>query len=165
MTTQRKILIGMALGVVWSIALIWIGIAKVNIPPFSRILVEPFYLIGPGIALMFVVAAIAMRRFLTPGMIDGGAPAPGSAGDIDLRVLRNTVEQSVLAACLWPAIAYLFLDDGLGVVMSLTVGFVVARLAFWIGYHVSPPLRAFGFAATMYPTVLALVWALILRAT
>ncbi len=43
------------------------------------------------------------------------------------------------------------------------VGFGVARLAFWIGYHRSAPARAFGFAATFYPTVLATLWALVVR--
>ncbi len=57
------------------------------------------------------------------------------------------------------------LGDGPGVVTCLGIGFAVARLAFWIGYHISPPLRAFGFAATFYPTIIALVWALIARLT
>ena len=42
----------------------------------------------------------------------------------------------------------------------LGVAFAVARLAFWAGYHMAPPLRAFGFAATFYPTVLVALWAL-----
>ncbi|MAQ86179.1 MAPEG family protein [Psychromarinibacter halotolerans] len=163
MGKQGKIAIGAGLGAVWSVALIWIAVTYVQIPVFSRVVVEQFFLIGPGISLLLVIGAIAMRRFFSPTLIDGTPPPLGSAAEIDQRVLRNTVEQSVLAACLWPVISYLLLTDGLGVVLCLSIGFVIARLAFWIGYHVSPPLRAFGFAATMYPTVLALVWALILR--
>jgi hypothetical protein len=33
---------------------------------------------------------------------------------------------------------------------AATIVFVVARLAFWIGYRVDPLYRAFGFAATAY---------------
>ena len=35
--------------------------------------------------------------------------------------------------------------------------FLVGRAAFWAGYLRSPPTRAFGFAATFYPTVAAWV--------
>ena len=128
-----------------------------------RQLVGPFYAMAPGVVLMLMIGRIAQRRFFDAGLIDGAAPAPGSAADIDNRVLKNTVEQSVLALCLWPAISVMLFTDGPGVVLALSVGFAVARLAFWWGYHKSPPLRAFGFAATFYPTVLALLWALVLR--
>lgn len=164
MSKQQKILIGMAGGVVWSILLIWIGSTQVSIPTMMRQLIQPFYAIGPGIALVAVIGVIACRRFLTEGLIDGETPPPGSRTEIDLRVLRNTLEQAAVALCLWPVISILLYTDGPGVVMALTVGFPIARLAFWIGYHVSPPLRAFGFAATFYPSVLALLWALLLRA-
>ena len=49
--------------------------------------------------------------------------------------------------------------EGPGVILCLGLGFAVARLAFWGGYHLSPPLRAFGFAATFYPTLLVAIWA------
>lgn len=49
---------------------------------------------------------------------------------------------------------------GAGTVLALGIGFAVARVAFWVGYHMAPPLRAFGFAATFYPTVLAALWVL-----
>jgi hypothetical protein len=44
---------------------------------------------------------------------------------------------------------------GLGVPIVLGLGFAIARLCFWVGYHLSPPLRGFGFAASFYPTILA----------
>ncbi|MDF0600593.1 MAPEG family protein [Psychromarinibacter sp. C21-152] len=163
MSKQRKILIGMAGGVVWSVLLIWIGSTMVSVPTMMRQLVQPFYALGPGIALVAIIGTIATRRFLTPDLIDGETPPPGSRTEIDLRVLRNTVEQAVVALCIWPAISILLYTDGPGVVLALTAGFPAARLVFWYGYHKSPPLRAFGFAATAYPTVLALLWALLLR--
>nr|WP_172297429.1 MAPEG family protein [Pseudoruegeria sp. HB172150] len=153
----------MSAGLVWSILLIWIGTTYVKIPVFSRVIITEFFLLAPGLVLLLIIGRIAARRFFDETLIDGEAPVPGSGADVDQRVLRNTVEQAVLAACLWPAIAYLLLEDGLGVVMCLSVGFAVARLIFWVGYHMSPPLRSFGFAATFYPTVVALLWALLLR--
>ena len=63
----------------------------------------------------------------------------------------------VLALVLWP-----FAMTSLGAVTVIAMGlaFGVARLAFWVGYHLSPPLRAFGFAASFYPTVLATLWSI-----
>ncbi len=148
---------------VWSILLIWIGSTMVSVPTMMRQLIQPFYALGPGLALVAILGTVACRRFLNEALIDGQTPPPGSAADIDLRVLRNTVEQAAVALCIWPAISIMLYTDGPGVVMALTVGFPVARLAFWLGYHKSPPLRAFGFAATFYPTVLAFLWALLLR--
>lgn len=165
MTKRNRIIAGMAAGTIWSVVLIWIGSVHVNIPPFSRLVVSPFFALAPGIVLVCMVGWIAARRFFSPGLIDGDMPAPGSHADIDQRVLRNTVEQAVIALCLWPPLSFLLLDDGLGVVMVLSVNFALARLLFWAGYHVSPPLRAFGFAATFYPTVLALIWGALLRLT
>ena len=46
-------------------------------------------------------------------------------------------------------------------VLVMSLAFAIARLLFWIGYHRAPPLRAFGFAATFYPTVAAALWALV----
>lgn len=151
---------GMVLGLAWSVAVLWIGVVHVNIPPFSRIVVSPFFAFAPGLVLIVMVGWIAAQRFFRADLIDGDAPPPGSHADINQRVLRNTVEQAVIALCVWPPLSFILLDDGLGVVMALSVNFAVARILFWIGYHVSPPLRAFGFAATMYPTVLAFVWGL-----
>ena len=165
MDKRRKIAIGMGAGLLWGVLVIWIGATMIEIPQFSRIVVSPFFTLAPGIVLMAMIGRVAQRRFFDETLIDGQEPEPGSPCDIDLRVLRNTLEQTVLALCIWLPLSYLLLSDGLGVVMALSIAFAIARVAFWVGYHVSPPLRAFGFAATFYPTVMALLWGLLLRFT
>jgi hypothetical protein len=159
MRRRPAILAGMAAGLLWSVAVLWTGIAVVNLPVFSLLPTLAFAFLVPGLVLMVMIARLAARRFFDDAAIDGGSFPPGSGGEIDIRVMRNTVEQLVLALTLWPPVAYLLLGDGPGVAAALGLGFAVARLAFWAGYHLSPPLRAFGFAATFYPTVLAVVWA------
>ncbi len=157
MSKRRKIMIGMALGALWGVGLVWIGTVFVNIPIFSYTWILAASFLPAGLVLAAIIGRLAQRRFFDDAIIDG-EPLTGAA-EIDQRVLSNTVEQLVLALALWPAIGHILAADGPGVVLMLGLGFGVARVAFWVGYHISPPLRAFGFAATFYPTLIALVWA------
>ena len=45
------------------------------------------------------------------------------------------------------------------VIAAVTIVFIVARFAFWIGYRIHPLYRAFGMAATMYLNIGILAWA------
>ncbi|MDJ0626649.1 MAG: MAPEG family protein [Rhodobacter sp.] len=159
MSKRQKILLGMLAGVLWGVALVGVGTAYVNIPIFSYTWILALAFLFPGLFLAAVIGRLAQRRFFDDAIIDG-EPRTGGA-EVDQRVLQNTVEQLVLALALWPATGYLLAVEGPGVVLMLGLGFAVARVAFWIGYHISPPLRAFGFAATFYPTLVALGWAIL----
>ncbi len=157
MGEKRTIAIGMGAGIAWTAALLLFGRhATVGFVPLP--IVIPVATVLPGLVLAAMIGRLAQRRFFDPAIRDGEPPARGTPADIDQRVLTNTVEQAVLALLLWPFVAYT-LGGSLVLVMSLA--FAIARLAFWIGYHRAPPLRAFGFAATFYPTVAAALWALV----
>lgn len=158
MSKRRKIALGMAAGLAWAIVLLWLGAGVVDIPVFALMPTIMSAFLAPGLVMAAMVGRIAQRRFFDDRIIDG-EPLSGPA-ETDRRVLANTTEQLVLALCVWPAAAVGLGADGPGVIMMLGLGFAVARLAFWWGYHLSPPLRAFGFAASFYPTVLAGLWAL-----
>ncbi|MDX1784715.1 MAG: MAPEG family protein [Roseovarius sp.] len=161
MTKRARIMIGMAAGGLWGLVLLWGAARYVVLPVFALMPTIMTAFLLPGLFMLAVVARLAQRRFFDDEIIDGAAFVPGSGGDIDQRVLTNTAEQLVLALCIWPAAAVLLGGQGPGVIASLGVGFFLARLAFWAGYHLSPPLRAFGFAATFYPTIFVALWALI----
>jgi uncharacterized MAPEG superfamily protein len=47
----------------------------------------------------------------------------------------------------------------MGVIPAATVVFVIARIAFWVGYRIHPLHRAFGMAATGYLNVGILLFA------
>jgi hypothetical protein len=97
---------------------------------------------------------VARRRFFSPSDIDGGGLAPASNRiSVDIAIVQNTLEQSVLASVLYPSLACLAADDGFLLLPQLLTLFCIGRLAFWIGYRHGAPWRAFGFAATFYPTV------------
>ncbi|QFT93443.1 MAPEG family protein [Roseovarius sp. THAF9] len=154
MRTRPKILIGMAAGLVWAVAVLWIG-RQIPVP---MAMMQPTLMgaaFGPGVVLALMIGRLAQRRFFDDSEIDC-QPLTGGAA-VDAKVLQNTVEQVVLALCIWPLVGFFL---GAGTVLALGIGFAVARVAFWVGYHMAPPLRAFGFAATFYPTVLAALWVL-----
>lgn len=157
MSRRARILVGMAAGALWALAVVWGGQAvKGPFLPLNVALMLAF--IPGGLILLVLIGRLAQRRFFDDALIDGAAPEPGSAFDLDQRVLANTVEQLLLALCLWPFVA---LNLGGLCVVVMGVAFAIARLAFWIGYRRAPWLRAFGFAASFYPTVLAVIWSLL----
>lgn len=155
MSKRARIAIGMAVGALWSLGLVAL-VQMADWPFLPPPIALPGAFLGPGLVIAAMIARQAQRRFLDETLIDGQEPPQGSPACIDRRVLTNTMEQAVLALLLWPMVAFVL---GGALVLALGAGFVLARLAFWIGYHVSPPLRAFGFAATFYPTLLAVFWA------
>ncbi|KNG94099.1 MAPEG family protein [Pseudaestuariivita atlantica] len=159
MGKRGQILLGMAAGLLWAFGVVYVGGGVVQLPVFAVIPTILTAYLGPGLVCLLMVARLAQRRFFDDTIIDG-EPLTGAAA-IDQRVLTNTVEQAVLALCLWPAAAILLGNQGPGTILVLGVAFALARVAFWVGYHLSPPLRAFGFAATFYPTILVTLWALV----
>lgn len=159
MDNRQKVAIGFAGGMIWAAILLWVGV-QFRLPVFTLVPTVMTAFLAPGLVLLLMVGVVSMRRYTDRAMIGGQLFPEGSPGDIDRRVLINTVEQLVLALCIWPGAAVLLGGIGPGMIMTLSAGFAVARLAFWLGYRTSPPLRAFGFGATFYPTVLVALWAL-----
>ena len=148
-------LAGGAAGMLWALAVLWLPMQGPQ--PFIPLnLALIFAFLPAGLVMFLLVGLIAFRRFSNEELIDGGAPEIGTAADIDQRVLRNTVEHSLMALLIWPFIA---MSLGSVAVIALGISFGVTRLAFWAGYHASPPLRMFGFAASYYQTLLGTLWA------
>lgn len=160
MRPRPVILAGTALGILWAAAVLAIG-ARVQI---SIAMIQPLLmgaLFAPGLVLMAMIAAVGLRRFTDGAIINGETLPPTSRAAIDQRVLSNTIEQAVLALCIWPLTGFFL---GAGVVITLGISFALARLLFWLGYHIAPPLRSLGFAATFYPTIGAaglVIWSLL----
>lgn len=155
MHKRAQIALGMAVGALWALGLVGL-VQMADMPFLPPPIALPGAFLGPGLVIAALIARLAQRRFFDDTLIDGEQPPPGSPADIDQRVLVNTIEQALLALLLWPVVAFVL---GGAVVLALGAGFALARLVFWVGYHISPPLRALGFAATFYPTLLAVFWA------
>lgn len=156
MKKRVRIAAGMGGGAVWALAVV-AGPQIADVPFLPPPIALPGAFLGPGFVMAAMIARLAQRRFFDDEIIDGEDFSPQSGAWIDQRVLSNTIEQIALALVIWPFVA---LTLGGVVVVVMGIAFALARLAFWGGYHLSPPMRAFGFAATFYPTVLAGAWAL-----
>ena len=157
MAPVPNILAGMGGGSLWALAVVWGG-QGLSFGFLMLPMVMPLAMIAPGLVTIAMIATLAARRFFDRSVTNGQPFAEGSPGWVDGRVLANTMEQAVLALLLWPFVA---MTLGGNVVLVMGLAFAVARLAFWAGYRLSPPLRAFGFAATFFPTILASVWSLV----
>ncbi|WP_245227265.1 MAPEG family protein [Parasedimentitalea maritima] len=158
MRKRSKIALGMIGGGLWGLLLVggpqWLGFGYIPAP-----LALPAALLAPGLFLVAVIGFLAQRRFFDDAIIDGEPFTHGSPEEIAQRVLANTVEQLVLALAIWPFVA---LTLGGAVAISLGLGFTLMRVVFWLGYLISPPLRALGFAGTFYPTLVAAVWSILI---
>jgi hypothetical protein len=150
-------LAGGTAGTLWALTVVWLpGQGPQPFVPVNLALIYAF--LPSGLVLMLMIGRIAFRRFNNEELMDGTAPEAGTPADIDQRVLRATIEQCVLALMLWPFIA-MSLGSVTVIVMGVSLG--VARLVYWGGYHLSPPLRMLGFAASFYPTVFGTLWAIL----
>ena len=160
MNKRPTIVIGMVAGLIWAFAVIG-GAMRLNMPfvPAPVALLGAFF--PGGLVTCAMIGRLAQRRFFDDETIDGQGFTPGSAASIDQKVLTNTIEQMVLALAIWPFVA---LTLGGQVIIAIGLAFAVARVLFWVGYHMSPPLRGFGFAATFYTTGVAALWSLVVWA-
>ncbi len=155
---QKGVALGMAGGalltaIVLSAPSSWFGVAsELDLP--GRL---TYAIHADAVAMLWLLAAVAnvaRRRFFSPSDIDGGGLAPASSRiSVDVAIVQNTLEQSVLASILYPALACLRSGDALLLMPQLLTLFCIGRITFWLGYRHGAPWRAFGFAATFYPTV------------
>ena len=105
---------------------------------------------------LFSIAHVGNKRALTAA-ID---PLSGNENivQLDKNFLTNTLEQFVVAFAITLAVAtYLDTPEELKLLPIYTFMFVTGRIAFRIGYGLSPWLRATGMACNFYSTILMFV--------
>jgi hypothetical protein len=82
--------------------------------------------------------------------------------EIDGRVVDNTLQQNFAFLIGTLALATVLPASRLQILVAMTIVFVLARAAFWIGYRLGPLYRAPGMAATAYLNLGALAAAIYL---
>ena len=117
-------------------------------------------LVVGGAVLLAMIMFIAGARPLWKETIQGAPDAPQL--ELHVRVQRNTLEQLVVMALAHLALATVLPHAQLKLLPTLVALFVLARVAYWVGYTRDPMYRTFGFVATFYPNIyatgLALWW-------
>jgi hypothetical protein len=98
-------------------------------------------------------------RFLSEA-IDPTLHKESLATQINGRVVDNTLQQSMLFLVGTLALSVNLSGPQMRAIPTATLVFVVARVAFWVGYRIHPLYRAFGMAATGYLNVGMLAYAL-----
>lgn len=112
-----------------------------------------------ALPLALAIASVGNARFNSEA-IDPTAGKECAEMVVNGRVVDNTVQQYLLFGTASLAVAAGARGDELGVVAAAAIIFVIARLAFWIGYRIRPVYRAAGFASTFYLNLVLFGYAL-----
>jgi hypothetical protein len=159
---QRIVLAGMAGAALFSLAFV-LALAPLVPPPAiadtaaDRLAFALRCEVFAALALLAGVARIAAQRFFARE-IDGTQPPRARSLEVNRAYLQNTGEQLALAFFAHAGFALSAPLAELRALPVLVALFLLGRATFWAGYRRSPPARAFGFAATFYPTAVVLVW-------
>lgn len=157
---QRGVALAMAGALV--VAIVVLGIAVVQDragapPPFVdrvqfAIRTDAFVIVW----LAAAIANVARLRFFSVHDIAGSGEEGGSAKvRMAGAILQNTFEQAGLAVFTHLVVVASF-SRSTFLITALVGLFAVGRILFWMGYRHGAKARAFGFALTFYPSVLAL---------
>jgi hypothetical protein len=123
----------------------------------SRLAYVAHWLILPGLTLLAGIVAAGRRGFIADA-IDGTRTPASHSLEINLRYNQNTLEQTVLAAIAWAAMAPILPRSELVLIAMAAFLFAFGRIAFWIGYLLHPLARAFGMVVTALPTLTSYAW-------
>lgn len=106
------------------------------------------------------VRMVSKRRFHSATDSIGSAySSPSPAIRVQVAFLQNTLEQSVITAGGYFALATLLSGPALALIPSAAALFAVGRLTFLVGYPNGAGARAFGMAVTAIPTLASYVLA------
>lgn len=162
---QKIVATGAAAGLASMVAGLWLLTVFLPAPAGVETLADRLAYAARWIAfaalpLFAMVAAVGNARFLGEA-IDPTLGAEDRALIVNGRVADNTTQQFLLFAAGLLGLSASLEPDAMGVVRAAAIVFVVARLAFWVGYRIHPLHRAFGFASTAYLNLgllLASIW-------
>ena len=101
------------------------------------------------VPLFILIVTVGNQRFLSEA-IDPLRHAENTKMEINGRVVENTLQQQFIFCVGTLALSTLLTATSIKLIAALTTVYIVARVIFWIGYHINPLYRAPGMAATGY---------------
>jgi hypothetical protein len=161
---QKVVAIGAASGVAAMIASVFVlyqlwpvnpGLANVS----SRLAYTLQADVFAVLPLLIGIMAVGNGRFFSEA-IDPTLQKESRAMQINGRVVENTLQQFLMFLVGTLALSVNLTAEQMRAIPAVVVVFVVARIAFWVGYRIHPLYRAFGMAATGYLNVGILAFAL-----
>jgi hypothetical protein len=157
---QRAVLISMVAALMVSAIILGAAstIGPADAGPFSerlRFAVRADLLVVAWLAA--AIANVARLRFFSEIDIGGSSADKASKQVRDAgAILQNTLEQAFLAI-VTGVVVVATIGRSDAIVGAIVALFALGRLLFWLGYRHGASHRAFGFALTFYPNVLALL--------
>jgi MAPEG family len=154
---QRIVAIGASSGVLLMAAAVWALARALPTPEIADNLAARLgYAVRANVfatlPLVSMIAAVGNSRFLSDA-IDPTKHVESRAMEIDGRVADNTLQQTLVFITGLLALSTVVSIHRLQIVWGCAIVFVIARMAFWIGYRLNPLFRATGMAATLYLTI------------
>ncbi|MEK7672843.1 MAG: MAPEG family protein [Patescibacteria group bacterium] len=152
--SQKTVLTGVACGVTTNailICLLYQFLPEINLQDnlADRLSFTLQNLIFPVFLFFIMLAHIGNSRF-TSEAINPLANAETDQIKIDGKVANNTLEQTFAFVIATLTLSTVLEIHQLKIITALTITFIIARIAFWIGYRKNPLYRAPGMAATSY---------------
>jgi hypothetical protein len=155
MTSEQKtVAIGAASGVALMIAAVWALTILLPVPGMGdNVGARLAYALGANvfalIPFFIMLMMVGNQRFFSDA-IDPTRHAEDAHMEINGRVADNTLQQNFVFAVATLGLSTTVPSQYLQVVWACAIWFVIARIAFWVGYRISPLYRAPGMAGTAY---------------
>jgi len=140
------------------------GISLVQLHSIQDRLAYAIRLLTPGLLTILIsIFHVTYYRYTNPAARN---PLSGNEHVVALshKVLANTIEQFIIHAGNIIILSTYLSEDRLRLLPLITALFFIGRIAFLIGYEISPNHRSFGFALSFIPNVGALgynIWFLL----
>lgn len=153
-TDQKTVAIGAASGIASMVLAVWILTTLLPVPDIvDEAAARLAYALGANVFALvpffLMLVTVGNERFLSRA-IDPTRHAEDAVMEINGRVADNTLQQNFVFAVASLALSTVVPFAHLQVVWACALWFVVARVAFWIGYRMHPLYRAPGMAGTAY---------------
>ena len=152
---QKIVLTGAASGIAAMALAMWLLSTRALPPPAGmetladRLGYALRWVAFAALPLFAMLAAVGNARFASKA-IDPTRGAEDRTMIVNGRVADNTTQQFLLFAAGALGLAASLSPGRMQVIAAAAIVFVVARLAFWVGYRIDPLYRAFGFSSTAY---------------
>ena len=133
-----------------------------ELQPWGRIELGVKCLIMPGLFLLVLILRIGSMRFGNASQDPTTTLASSKPMAINLRVLSNTYEQTMLFIINTLGLAIFLPFPYLSLLPIYSGLFLTGRLLFWAGYRYNILWRAPGFALNILPVALGLLFSAVL---